>query len=228
MQSKLSKKDLKNIIQWDVKNWKNALPYWSAHFDIRPGMKVLALGEREGGMSLYFAKLGCEVFCTDYNEMPESTKLLHEKEGVSSSIQYKKIDIRSIDFQDNEFDVVVFKSVIGTLGNKKDQHTAVTEIHRVLQPGGAFLFAENAEGSALHRKLRAKYVKWAEHWRYIDDGDIRNWKKLFTSSKVKSYGFTGLFGRSEKQRNVIGTFDKITAPITPSSWMYIYFGVLIK
>ena len=57
MPSNLSKKELTDIIQWDVKNWKNALSFWEAHFDIRPGMKVLALGEREGGLSLYFAQL---------------------------------------------------------------------------------------------------------------------------------------------------------------------------
>lgn len=32
MQSKLSKEELNDIIQWDVNNWRNALTYRLAHF----------------------------------------------------------------------------------------------------------------------------------------------------------------------------------------------------
>jgi hypothetical protein len=50
MQNKCSEKLLKDIFQWDIKNWSNVLPFWEEHFEFKKGMKVLALGEREGGM----------------------------------------------------------------------------------------------------------------------------------------------------------------------------------
>jgi ubiquinone/menaquinone biosynthesis C-methylase UbiE len=228
MQSKFSKQELNDIIQWDVKSWKNALPFWDAHFAIKPQMKVLALGEREGGLSFYFAKLGCHVVCSDYNEMPAETKLMHEKYQVASQISYQQVDMRAIPFEDNSFDIVTFKSVIGALGNVEDQNKAIAEIYRVLKPGGALLMAENAVGSALHRKLRTKYVNWANRWRYISKTDIQNWSKMFATVNTKMAGFSALFGRSEKQRSGLAAMDKVFAPITPKKWKYIYYGVFVK
>jgi ubiquinone/menaquinone biosynthesis C-methylase UbiE len=228
MQSNFSKEELHDIIQWDVKNWKNALPFWSAHFDIKEGMKVLALGEREGGMSLYFAKQGCEVICSDYNEMPDETARMHKEKGVADKIEYRQIDMREIDFPSDSFDIVVFKSVIGALGDKDAQDDAIKEIHRVLRKDGAFLFAENAKGSSFHDYLRRKFVKWGERWRYINKYDIKQWRKLFSKSFVKSYGSLALFGRSEKQRSTLASADKLISPLTPKNWRYIYFGVFIK
>ncbi|MBN4073090.1 class I SAM-dependent methyltransferase [Crocinitomix catalasitica] len=228
MRNKLSKDELKSIIRWDVKNWKRALSFWDRHCEIKPGMRVLALGEREGGLSYYFAKLGCEVLCSDYNDFPDSAVEFHESQKVDTQISYKKIDIRSIDFGDEQFDIVVFKSVIGALGKKEDQDKAILEIHRVLRDGGYFLFAENAVGSALHRSLRKKFVGWNDRWRYISHQDVKGWAKLFSLAHLTSFGVLGLFGRSECQRNFFGTLDRIISPITPPKWRYILFGVMVK
>lgn len=228
MQNKFSKEEIEEIIQWDVKNWRNALPFWDAHFDIKPGMKVLALGEREGGLSFYFAKLGCSVVCSDYNELPEVTQEMHEKKGVSQNISYKTVDMRAIDFEDGTFDIVVFKSVIGALNSKEFQDQAVGEIKRVLKMGGAFLMAENAQASKFHQKLRKKYISWSHGWRYITNEDLQYWASLFSKASFKSHGFSGLLGRSEKQRSALGSVDRIFSPLTPKKWKYIYFGVFIK
>lgn len=168
MQSKLSQKEINDIIQWDIKNWSNVLPFWEEHFDFKPESKVLALGEREGGLSLYFSKKGCEVICSDYNPMPDSTKKKHSNYGVSGKISYKQIDMKHIELPDCSQDVIVFKSVIGALGNKEDQKKALNEIYRVLKPGGIFLFAENMEGSFVHKFLRKRFVSWGERWCYIN------------------------------------------------------------
>jgi ubiquinone/menaquinone biosynthesis C-methylase UbiE len=228
MQNNFTKDEIKEIIQWDVKNWKNALPFWDAHFAVKSGMKVLAIGEREGGLSFYFAKLGCEVWCTDYNEMPAVTQKMHEDKGVSSRIHYKKVDMRSIDFEDETFDVVVFKSVIGALGKKEDQDQSIDEIRRVLKTGGALLMAENAQASKFHQKARKKFINWANRWRYITNEDLQFWASGFSKSRFKAHGFSALFGRSEKQRSALASFDKVISPLTPKKWKYIYFGVFIK
>ena len=228
MPSNLSKEELSTIIQWDVKNWSKALDFWEKHADIKPDMKVLALGEREGGLSLYFAKKGCEVVCSDYNPMPDSTKKMHEDKGVSNKISYAKVDMKAIDFEDNSFDLVVFKSVIGALGNKEDQLKAIKEISRVLKPGGKFLFAENAEGSRLHTYLRKRFIKWGEGWRYIPYKELEEWKKEFSSGEYAHYGFHALFGRSERQRRILSVWDATSNWMTPKKWRYIHFGAFVK
>ena len=228
MPNKLTKEELNDIIQWDVKNWKNALPFWEAHFLVKPGMKVLALGEREGGMSLYFALKGCEVVCSDYRDFPDSIYDLHKKYKVEDKISYKHIDMSAIDLDTEKFDVVVFKSVLGVLRNKEKQDLAMKEIKRVLKKGGALLFAENALGSKLHKALRKKYNEWAVNWRYVSRKELEEWGQEFSESHLRSFGSSAVFGRNEKQRKILGTMDQLFNPITPKNWKYITFGVLIK
>ena len=219
---------LRDIIQWDVRNWSKTLGFWDKNFDIKPGMKVLALGEREGGLSYYFAKKGCEVVCSDYKDFPDTTKKFHREKKVDHQISYAKVDMRKIDFADETFDVVTFKSVLGALGNKSNQDDAMNEMRRVLKKNGALLFAENSVGSLFHKYLRKKYVKWGDRWCYIPKNDMLEWTKLFSKSIVKTYGLVGAFGRSEKQRSVLGRVDSVLSPIAPRGWKYIFFGVMVK
>ena len=167
MQKILSSKELADIIQWDIKNWSKCLAFWEDKVDLNSPKKVLALGEREGGMSLYFASRGHEVICSDYNPLPESTQKMHANYGFADKVTYQSIDMTSIALADASFDIVVFKSVIGALGNADDQQLALNEIFRVLKPNGVFLFAENLEGTKLHQFLRKKFVNWGERWRYV-------------------------------------------------------------
>lgn len=228
MQKKRSKKELADIIQWDIKNWSKCLRFWEAHADLSSPKKILALGEREGGMSLYFALNGHDVICSDYNPMPETTKKMHADYGVVDKISYQKIDMKAIDLPNESVDVVVFKSVIGALGNIEDQQIALKEIYRVLKPGGTFLFAENLEGSKLHSYLRKKFVSWGERWQYVTQKEMIQWNDSFTDVKTKAQGVIGLFGRSETQRKFLAGIDSILTPITPKKWRYILFGVLKK
>jgi ubiquinone/menaquinone biosynthesis C-methylase UbiE len=224
----LSKKELTDIVQWDIKNWSKCLKFWDENTDLKNPKKILALGEREGGMSLYFALNGHTVICSDYNAMPDTTRKMHADYGVSEQISYEKIDMKAIALEDASVDVVVFKSVIGALGNEADQKQAISEIYRVLKKGGVFLFAENLEGSKLHQYLRKKFVSWGERWRYIDRAEIQNWANDFSTRKTKAHGVISLFGRSEKQRSFLAGIDTVLTPITPKKWRYILYGVFKK
>lgn len=228
MQNKLSKQELRDIIQWDVKNWGRAISFWEDYYHIKPGMKVLAIGERGGGLSLYFALKGCEVVCTDFRDFPEATKKLHERYGVSSKITYAWADMRTLDFPDETFDIVVFKSVIGALDSQNDSMKSLNDIHRVLKKGGAFLFAENSTASFFHRSLRKLFVKWEAKWRYIPDTEFEAWKNGYSVTFSEKKGFIALFGRTEGQRNFLGYLDSFFSAIVPRSWRYIYFGAFIK
>lgn len=228
MQNKISRQALQDIIQWDVKNWGKAIAFWEDYYLIEPGMKVLAIGERGGGLSLYFALKGCDVVCTDFRDFPESTKKLHEKYGVSSRITYAQADMRTLDFADETFDIVVFKSVIGALDSYDDSMKSLNDIHRVLKKGGAFLFAENSTASAFHRLMRKLFVEWEAKWRYVPDSEFEIWKKNYSAAFSEKTGFVALFGRTEWQRKFLGQLDTIFSIIIPRSWRYIYFGAFIK
>jgi ubiquinone/menaquinone biosynthesis C-methylase UbiE len=228
MPNNLTKEELKDTIQWDVENWKYALSFWGKHYTVKPEAKVLALGEREGGLSLFFAKKGCQVVCSDHIDFPKQTLLMHKKYKVSENITYKKIDIKSIDFEDELFDVIVFKSVLGAIGNEEDQKQAIREIYRVLRPGGVFLFAENLKSTKIHQFLRNRFIPWSNHWRYIQIREMQQWMTDFKKNDYQAKGFFALFGSTEKQRNGLAYIDKVVCPIIPKNWRYILFGVGFK
>jgi len=228
MPNNLSEKEIKDIIQWDVKNWKNALFFWEEHFDFKPGQKVLVLGDRNGGLSLFFAKKGMQVVCSDFDLQLETAKTLHKKYQVENLIEYANVDMRQIPFEDSAFDVVAFKSVLGALNDFEDQNRAIHEIKRVLKSGGVFVFAENTRASKFHSWMRNKFAKWKDPWRYSDDNEFKKWSALFTKSSMKKRGFFGLFGRSENQRNFLGSVDGFFNYLTPRRWKYILVGVFVK
>jgi ubiquinone/menaquinone biosynthesis C-methylase UbiE len=228
MPNNLSEKEIKDIIQWDVKNWKNALFFWEAHFDFKPGHKVLVLGDRNGGLSLFFAKKGMQVVCSDFDLQLETAKELHQKYQVENLIEYAKVDMREIPFKDAEFDVVAFKSVLGALNDFEEQKKTMNEIYRVLKKDGALVFAENTRASRLHQWMRNKFAKWKDPWRYSDDLEFKEWSGLYSKSFMKKRGFFGLFGRSEGQRNFLGSVDVLAHYLTPRRWKYILAGVFVK
>lgn len=230
MQNKLSKKELNDIIQWDIKTWSRALSFWEKNAVLSEGKTVLAIGEREGGLSLWLAKKGLRVVCTDYNEFPETTEKIHQQSGFSDLISYENgVDVTDLSrFHGKQFDFVIFKSVLGALTQKERQLKAMKEMHGVLKPDGQLLFAENMIGTRFHRYLRKKFIRWDTYWRYLRFKQDKDLFKDFRTTKLKTTGFMASLGRSENQRSVLAFFDKGILWAIPYSWRYILFGVLTK
>jgi ubiquinone/menaquinone biosynthesis C-methylase UbiE len=227
----LENKDLiKDVIQWDIKTWSQTLIFWEENFKIQPKMKALTLGEREGGLSLWFALKSVNVTCSDLNTFSEKTYNLHKKYNVESNISYQEgLDILDLSkYPSNHFDIISFKSVLGALSKKEHQQKALNEMNRILKPGGAILFAENLEGSNIHKVFRRKFTRWNSYWRYLDFKTDQDLFPIHHSLDLKTFGFLATFGRNENQRRLLFHLDSIIKPITPKSWRYVLGGVLIK
>ncbi len=215
------------VIVWDVRNWSRALPFWQPHLPGDGRRTALAIGERGGGLSLWLAMQGIEVVSTDVDASPEPAMALHRRYGVSDLVTYAQLDATSMAYPDGSFDIVIFKSVLGALRTKERQAQAVSEIHRVLKPGGTLLFAENLMGSRLHRWMRSRFVPW-DGWRYLDldrDLDLFN---AFSATTFEAWGVLALFGRSEGQRDLLGRIDDRLSRWVPSRWRYILFGACVR
>ena len=218
---------ISDVIQWDISNWSKALPFWNEYLNKSKTKTAAAFGEREGGLSLWLAKKGFSVECSDFREI-KNAKKLHEKHCVTDEINYSKQDITNIKFTDNSFDIVIFKSVIGALGSIDSQKIAINELYRVLKPGGYLLFAENLKGSILHHLLRKKFNKWSSNWSYPKLNDFNDLLKKFSHTDLETYGVISLFGRSENQRNNLALIDSIITKLTPKKWRYILFAACKK
>lgn len=224
----MDQKLLNDIIQWDIKNWSKLIEFWSPIIKENKGRKALALGEREGGLSLWLALNDLVVFCTDYNSFKEIPLALHLKYKVESKITYQQQDATKLTYEDESFDLVIFKSIIGDLKSKSNQEKALKEAYRVLKPGGTLLFAENLKATKTHQFAREKFTNWGKDWIYPTLEDFKKNCSEFNSFEYKTHGFLATFGRSEKQRFFLGKVDKIIKPLTPKSWKYILFGIVRK
>ncbi len=194
--------------------------------------KVLALGERNGGIALWFAMRGFRVICSDLGGPTALAKLLHTEFGVASRVTYADVDVFSIPFPDESFDIVACKSVIGGLKkeHKKastrtldNQAAAVREILRVLKPGGCFLGAENLTGSRAHRVMRSATKGPVLGWRYPSRGELEDLFSGFASIDIEAFGFFGTRTTTFGIDVVTAFLDRVLSPLVPRNWLYIAF-----
>jgi SAM-dependent methyltransferase len=216
-------------IEWDVRNWSAALTFWQQHSSINlAGCEALEIGTRNGGLSLWLASQGARVVSTDIEPPTPRAVRLHEINRRSDQIRYELMDATHIPYS-GQFDVVVFKSVLGAIGrvggSSMQQH-AVDEMYKALKPGGELFFAENLLASPVHQFCRRRFVRWGSGWRYVAIGEMRRYLSRFSQLQYATVGFAGAFGRSERQRNFLSFFDRMVFDRTlPESWRYIMVGV---
>jgi 2-polyprenyl-3-methyl-5-hydroxy-6-metoxy-1,4-benzoquinol methylase len=223
--------ELLKYVEWDVRNWALALDFWLAHSTKKlSGCKVLEIGTNTGRLSLWLASQGAKVVCSDVNRVRREAVELHEASDFGHLIEHQTINATDIPYTE-EFDVVVFKSVLGAIGDgaKEPQAKAVSEMHKALKKGGELFFAENLVASPIHMFFRRKMIQWGTTWRYVTIEEMNEFLKPFSQTQIRTIGFAGTFGRSEAQRNLLALGDRlIFERIVPESWKYIIAGVARK
>lgn len=219
-------------VEWDARNWSIALDFWLANSTKKLSeCKVLEIGANFGGLSLWLASKGAKVVSSDFQDgsgVRSEAVELHKSSGLMHLIEHQAINALEIPYTE-EFDVVVFKSVIGTMENKQSQKKAVGEMHKALKKGGELFFAENLVASPIHKFFRQKMVLWGTTWRYITIEEMNEFLAPFSEKKLRAIGFAGTFGRNEAQRNLFALGDKfLFEHIVPEKWKYIIAGVAKK
>ena len=223
---------LSNVIEWDVRNWGTALTYWERHARTRlAGCRALEIGGRNGGLSLWLALQGAEVVCSDLRGPDASAVQLHRDYGVADRIYYVKLDATNIPYREC-FDLIAFKSVLGGIGARgrpDRQVAAVGQMHQALKQNGELLFAENLAASPVHAYLRRRTRKWGRTWRYVTVEEMLGFLAPFAEVEYRTVGFAGAFGRTERQRRLLGSLDRaFMDSLVPPAWRYIILGVARK
>lgn len=219
---------LEAIFEWDVATWSRSLSLWERHIPGElAGSHALEVGARNGGLSLYLAEKGATVVCSDLSDPEKRARPGHERWDVAGRIEYRVADTTALPFEDESFDLVAFKSVLGALSTAEAQAGAIAELQRVLRPGGRLLWAENLEASRLHRLLRRR-LPWASYWRYPSLAEWREWTDGFAECQLATAGVSAALGRSERQRRFLARLDHVLETVTPRGWRYAVFGVARK
>lgn len=221
--------ELRKYVEWDARNWAIALDFWLANSSKRLSeCTVLEIGTNYGGLSLWLASRGAKVVSSDFQGVRKEARELHKTSDFAHAIEHQTVNVLDIPYEE-EFDVVVFKSVIGVLNDKELQQKAVGEIHKALKKDGELFFAENLVGSPLHMFFRRKAVGWGTTWRYVTIEEMNEFLAPFSDKKLRTIGFAGAFGRTEAQRNLLALGDKfVFERIVPERWKYIVAGVARK
>jgi len=225
---------IKDSIGWDIENWKQSISFFKKHIKLDKSMKILELGagDSSGGYSHYFASKGLEVVCSDFPEVYDSAIKFHKNACIDQYISYEGVNALDIPYK-NEFDIIIFKSMLGGIGrwgNVKKFEEIIKNVRNALKPKGHMLFAENLKATFIHEIFRNRFGNGKKGWTYINFDEYENIvKKYFNIYNMETTGFLGCFGRSEFQRNILGLIDqKILKNIVPKKMNYILFCVAQK
>lgn len=187
----------KDIIEWDVPNWSHLIKLWQPVLDAFPrDSKVLAIGERNGGLSLWMALQGFQVVCTDRQGPTQQARELHKKYQVEDKITYYDFDLVNTQDFSTTYDIIIMKSVLGGLKEQyRDANSrtdlvrqkAVDNIYKLLSPQGIFLSADNLQGSIFLRLIKRLKNKQSG-WHYFSIQELNDLCKQFSSVTVKGFG----------------------------------------
>jgi SAM-dependent methyltransferase len=222
-------RELAKYVEWDVRSWAAALDFWLARSHKRLSeCRVLEIGTNFGGLTLWLAGQGASVVSSDLDGVRKEAVELHQKSGLMHRIEHEAIDAARIPYRE-EFDVVVFKSVLGAIDSKETQAKAVGEMHKALKKDGELFFAENLVASPVHMFFRRRMVRWGKTWRYVAIEEMKEFLAPFSEISLRAGGFAAAFGRNEAQRNLLAVGDQlIFERIVPEKWKYIIAGVARK
>lgn len=192
------------------------------------GFNVLDIGAGTGGLSLYFAKRGCHVICSDINRS-NMTKAqeFHRTHECVGDIEYDTIDILNNDLLSESFDIICFKSVLGAIPKNK-QNWAISEIHRLLRKKGTLVFCENLRGSYLSESYRKLFAPWYKRWNYVTISEMQQYLSPYAESKVDSFWFAAVFLKEVLKSNLIGIgLDRTVLRHLRNEYRYIMAGFAI-
>ena len=164
--------------------------HWAYEPHRSSGKRVLDVGCGNGYVTCKFAQTGASVVAVDLTDKGvELTRARLSLHGLEADV--RRADAESLAFGDDTFDIVVS---FGVLHHTPDTETAVSEIHRVLRPGGRFLLMLYHRNSFAYRLLFPVKRLIQPSWRGKSaadqvnavDGSTNPLGKVYSKSEVRT------------------------------------------
>jgi len=127
---------------------------------IHPGDFVLDIGCGAGVDSIFAALMaGPSGKVTGIDLVPEMLERAKENARLSAlNINFLEGSAEDLLFSDNTFDVVISNGVFNLV---VDKVKALSEVYRVLKPGGRFMLADQILAGELPKETKARIENWA-------------------------------------------------------------------
>ncbi|MCF8128698.1 MAG: methyltransferase domain-containing protein [Deltaproteobacteria bacterium] len=127
---------------------------------ISPGEKILDIGCGGGVETILAAMMtgetGRAVGVDMVPEMLEKAQANLELTGLKN-VSFEKASGENLPFPENSFHVVISNGVINLIPDKEG---ALTEILRVLKPGGRLMVADQVTAGTLQKDIKARVASW--------------------------------------------------------------------
>lgn len=173
---------------------KHGWHYWLFdQFKIPSNTKVLELGCGDASLwkrNLNRISAGCSIYLTDlYEGMIEDAK--NTLTAQRNSFNFCIVDAQSIPFGDNSFDIVIANHMLYHI---PDRNRALSEIYRVLKPGGIFYASTIGKNHLTELKSLLKefdselFLSGFEFWEEFGlETGANQLSKYFSSVSLKRY-----------------------------------------
>lgn len=151
------------------------------------GKRVLDFGCGSGGSSIETAKFAAHATGIDIS--PEAIRLAQEHAeaaGMAGRTTFMVMDAEALTFEPGSFDIVSVRGVL----HHMDLDAALTQIHRVLAPGGKAIFLEALANNPIIQAYRDRTPHLRTAWetkhilRFEDSVKMR---KYFQRVEVRSF-----------------------------------------
>jgi SAM-dependent methyltransferase len=159
--------------------WQPTQPYMAAQIMAGYGRQsgaTLELGPFAGGIAMELKKQYPQLDITIADEQPEIVNFLKNKiaeAGFADEIAIRQTDLNRLAFEDNSFDLVVFRGAFFFL---REKERLLDEIFRIMKKGGfAFVGGGHGKGvpkgitSSIAGELRRLHGKLGGKWLGIEE-----------------------------------------------------------
>lgn len=220
------------------------MPFAVRMADIKQGDHVLEVGCFNGQLERHFLKGKCAAYYgVDVNE-----QAIAFARNASPADRFQIALAEKLPFADSSFDKVF---CLDTLEHVFDEKAAVSEIYRILKPGGSLIlsvphdFLNFLDPDELTRDLRnfvRKYIKKREllnhpKHRHYSENELRSLLSAFAITKVHKSG-TPVFWTLTMFYTALGLPEKFTIPLRTltnpiEDWEYALklptgFNIMVK
>lgn len=175
-----------------VPEYRESEAHWLRFYDAAEvrGKSVLDAGCGTGIFSIIFARQGAgRVTGIDISPGSLSTGRAMKKSFGLENVEFRQEDMLHLPFKDAEFDIVW---AWGTVHHTTDPLGAVTELMRVLKPGGSLFLAiyKKTRLTFIHEAIRKTLIRTPRSW----------WTRLSKFFAVLLAPVVFLFKKREKAR----------------------------
>lgn len=167
------------------------------------GSLLLDAGCAYGRDSAVFRDKGFKVVGIDLSE-----ELLKKAKKFNPNIEFQKMDVRYLNFQENYFDGIWCNAVLLHLKDE-DIKTALKEFYRVLKPGG-ILCLSFKEGEGSEEKLESFSSDNVRFFNYQTQKSVEEIVKSvgLTTLEIYLINEREIYGKDKRDLNWVHSFSK--------------------